>query len=398
MKLSNLNITTRLVAAFGLLAALLLAVVAAAIVNMGAMSGATHELTDNWMPSVDKVRDMDTSFTDLRLHSLKLVTNGEEASTAAIEAQVKKAREDFAAARKAYESLISSDEERALVTAYDAAIKAYFETNDKILALARKNEHDMARMLTEKEAGPLGSKADELSAKLIDLNEAGARNNAGRGRAGGGAGRAPTAWPPPARRSPRATRPEPAHRRAGQRAAADRGLDGAAGQHRASQNADNARQANQLAARRGRWRARRRGGGPGGADHAGHQRQQRADRRHHRHHRRHRLPDQHPGAERRGGSRARRRTGPRLCRGGRRGAQPGAAQRRSRARDQEPDRRQRRAGGARAPSWWTRPAAPCSEIVAASARVRHRGRDQPPARAERRRGPGRPGRHARWTR
>jgi methyl-accepting chemotaxis protein len=174
MKLSNLNITTRLVAAFGLLAALLLAVVAAAIVNMGVMSGATHQLTDNWVPSIDKVRDMDTSFTDLRLHSLKLVTNGEEASTAAIEAQVKKAREDFAAARKAYESLISSDEERALVTAYDAAIKAYFETNDKILALARKNEHDMARMLTEKEAGPLGSKADELSAKLIDLNEAGA--------------------------------------------------------------------------------------------------------------------------------------------------------------------------------------------------------------------------------
>jgi methyl-accepting chemotaxis protein len=55
--------------------------------------------------------------------------------------------------------------------------------------------------------------------------------------------------------------------------------------------------------------------------------------------RRHRLPDQHPGAQRGGGSRARRRPGPRLCRRGQRSARPGAAQRRSRARDQGADRR-----------------------------------------------------------
>jgi hypothetical protein len=65
---------------------------------------------------------------------------------------------------------------------------------------------------------------------------------------------------------------------------------------------------------------------------------QQPHRRHHRHHRRHRLPDQHPGAERRGGGRPCRRAGPRLRRGGRRGAHAGAAQRRGGARDQDPDR------------------------------------------------------------
>ena len=54
----------------------------------------------------------------------------------------------------------------------------------------------------------------------------------------------------------------------------------------------------------------------------------REDRRHHRRDRRHRLPDQHPGAERRGGGGARGRAGPRLRGGRRRGAQPRAAQRR----------------------------------------------------------------------
>ena len=79
-----------------------------------------------------------------------------------------------------------------------------------------------------------------------------------------------------------------------------------------SQSSDAARQANQLA----------------------------QDRRHHRRDRLHCLPDQHPGTERRRGSRPRGRAGPRLCRGGERGAQPGGPVGQRGARDQGPDRRQ----------------------------------------------------------
>ena len=97
---------------------------------------------------------------------------------------------------------------------------------------------------------------------------------------------------------------------------------------------------------------RRRGGRHDGRD----QRELEADRRHHRRHRRHRVPDQHPGAQRRGGSRARRRAGPRLRRGGDRGAQPGAAQRGGGEGDQGSDRRLGRQGE-RGHSWSIRPAA-----------------------------------------
>lgn len=55
--------------------------------------------------------------------------------------------------------------------------------------------------------------------------------------------------------------------------------------------------------------------------------------------RRHCLSDEHPGAERGGRGRARRRTGPRLCRCGRRGAQPGAALGRGGQGDQGTHRR-----------------------------------------------------------
>ena len=104
--------------------------------------------------------------------------------------------------------------------------------------------------------------------------------------------------------------------------------DGRGGRDRAQQRRQRAAGQSAGVGRVGGGRARRRGGGRGGADHAGHQRELEEDRRHHRRDRRHRVPDQHPGAQRRGGSGARGRAGPRLRGGGRRSAQPGAAQRR----------------------------------------------------------------------
>ncbi len=106
------------------------------------------------------------------------------------------------------------------------------------------------------------------------------------------------------------------------------------------QNADNARQANQLAQSASEVAVK---GGEVVAqvvDTMGSINASLAqDRRHHRRDRRHRVPDQHPGAERGGGSGACRRAGPRLRGGGRRGAQPGAAQRRGGQGDQGADRR-----------------------------------------------------------
>ena len=65
-------------------------------------------------------------------------------------------------------------------------------------------------------------------------------------------------------------------------------------------------------------------GGASGGHHGLDQGKLEKDRRHHRRDRRHRVPDQHSGAERGGGSGACRRAGARLCGGGGGSAQPGA--------------------------------------------------------------------------
>ncbi len=103
-----------------------------------------------------------------------------------------------------------------------------------------------------------------------------------------------------------------------------------------------------------------RGGGRSDQHHGFHQGKLAQDCRHHQRHRRHCLPDQHPGAERRGRSRARGRAGARFCRGRRRSAQPGAAQRGRGQGNQDPDQRfggegrgGQKAGGSRPAKPWT---------------------------------------------
>jgi hypothetical protein len=147
-------------------------------------------------------------------------------------------------------------------------------------------------------------------------------------------------WPMPPRRSPRATTTSRPHRAAGCLAGGDGLQHGGAGLHRAPQLGQRpAGQPDRPAGlRRGsRWQ---RGAEPGSGLHARHPRGLAQDRGHHQRDRLHRRPDQHPRPERRGGGAPRRRAVPRLRGGGRRGAQPGPAQRRGRPRDQGPHRRQ----------------------------------------------------------
>ena len=116
------------------------------------------------------------------------------------------------------------------------------------------------------------------------------------------------------------------HGAGGSEPAADRVVDGAADRHRAPERRVGAHR--QPAGLASAAVAAQRGGEVVSQVVATMERDQQPlepHRRHHRRDRRHRLPDQHPGAERRGRGRTRRRAGPRLRGGGQRGAQPGAA-------------------------------------------------------------------------
>jgi hypothetical protein len=84
--------------------------------------------------------------------------------------------------------------------------------------------------------------------------------------------------------------------------------------------------------------ARQHSGGAGRQYDDRYQRKFFEDRGHHRHHRRHRVPDEYPGAQCGGGSRACGRAGPRVCSRGKRGSQSRSTFVERGQRDQRPDR------------------------------------------------------------
>ncbi len=100
-------------------------------------------------------------------------------------------------------------------------------------------------------------------------------------------------------------RPASPHRGAGQRAGGNRGDDGPSSARRCSRPPRTRSRPTAWRVPPARWRsAAARWSSQVVDTMKRHRREQPAHRRHHRHHRRHRLPDQHPGAERRRRSRA----------------------------------------------------------------------------------------------
>jgi methyl-accepting chemotaxis protein len=144
------------------------------------------------------------------------------------------------------------------------------------------------------------------------------------------------------------------------------------------QSADAARQANQLAGSAAEVAAR--GGQVVGEVVTTMGEINQSSRKHFRHHRRdrqHCLPDQHPRAQRRRGSRSRGRAGPGLCRGGQRGARPGRPRSQRGARNQGSSSAHRSRRSNRARAWcktpeppWTRSWARCSAWATSLARSR----------------------------
>jgi methyl-accepting chemotaxis protein len=170
----NLMIATRLRVSFGFLLAMLLGVAALALWQMGVMRESTRDLTSNWLPSVERVNQMNTSTSDFRIAEFQHVLNTDDKGMASIEKTLTDTLAAFEENHKAYVALISSDEERKLYEGFAAEWKQYLLIHDQVLALSRKNENDKAKALLEGDAKKLFDSSSAALLKLVDLNHRGA--------------------------------------------------------------------------------------------------------------------------------------------------------------------------------------------------------------------------------
>jgi methyl-accepting chemotaxis protein len=169
----NLKIGTKIYAAFGAILVILATLGAFAIYELAQVNKASTELADNWMPSIKAVSTLNTATSDFRvaeeMHVLQTTDDGMAKAEQDMNAQLAL----IAETRKAYEPMISSDEEQATYNDFAALWTQYLEIHQQVYDHSRKNETEAARDLINGKSREVYDAASSKLMRLIEINQAG---------------------------------------------------------------------------------------------------------------------------------------------------------------------------------------------------------------------------------
>ncbi len=146
------------------------------VMKMRAINANTVDITTNWMPSVRAIGDLRTSVVTyrnvVRQHMLA-ETLDDKLATEKTAATV---LESLAKARKSYEGMIASPEERALYNEWSQLWDDYKKGTEEVFALSRKEAGKLpreAQELNTTKVNKIGLASDAVLTKDIELNTKG---------------------------------------------------------------------------------------------------------------------------------------------------------------------------------------------------------------------------------
>ncbi len=146
-----------------------------AIDKIGSVNDGVVDVATNWLPSIGTVREIDALVAEHRLSDARHIMSTEAADMADIEKQIAGWETALTAARKRYEPLIASPEERAGYDEFSKLWQTYEALHKQILDLSRRNENEKATALFKGKFREVGAAIRDTVKKLVEINEAGAR-------------------------------------------------------------------------------------------------------------------------------------------------------------------------------------------------------------------------------
>jgi methyl-accepting chemotaxis protein len=170
---ASLSIRTKITIVVSFLLLAMSAMGALAIKQMYTINGATSDIVTSWLPSVRALGEVRAATI-----SYRSVVRGHLLATDAADTKVQddtlvRYAEMLDKARKSYEPMISSPEERAMYSEFSKLWSEYIVALQPVLALSRKNARDEARDMNVK-VNLIGFKADDALQKDVELNNKGA--------------------------------------------------------------------------------------------------------------------------------------------------------------------------------------------------------------------------------
>lgn len=147
MNINRLSIRLKLTATVSLLTLLIVLLGVVAAVSLRQVNGAGDAIRDVSLPSVHHLGDLNTATSDFRIaEATHILSKANDVMTKA-EADMKRLHTEIADARKGYEPLIATDEQRRNYEASRQKWDAYLVENAKLLKMSREDDTQKATAL-----------------------------------------------------------------------------------------------------------------------------------------------------------------------------------------------------------------------------------------------------------
>jgi len=178
---SQLKLSTKLILAFGLLVLLQMGGNITSLFLLGNINTDVTDLANNWLPSVDKISQVDHQFQTIRRWEILHVLSTDDGGMQNYETRIAKDKIDMEKSMTIYAKLISSKDEEQIYKHFLKELDSYWDISKKMLDLSRRNENEAAKKLVEGESRAVFNTALGELQKLIELNKKGAVNSADQG-------------------------------------------------------------------------------------------------------------------------------------------------------------------------------------------------------------------------
>ncbi|TYQ03397.1 UNVERIFIED_ORG: methyl-accepting chemotaxis protein [Zoogloea ramigera] len=166
----DLKIATKLLVSFGVVLLLTLFMGVSSILSTARVNQASSDLAENWMPSVRMAMELRSDVSDLRRWELSHLLNDEAGLYADYNQRIATTLAAIKTHREAYEKLISSAEEKALVATFDQNWTAYLAEHTKMIALSAAGDKDAARAMSRGASAKVLGALTDVTGQLVKLN------------------------------------------------------------------------------------------------------------------------------------------------------------------------------------------------------------------------------------
>ena len=167
---SKLSIRSKMMGAFMAVLTLIVFLGVFSLWKLAAVNQTSTDMEVNWLPSVRYVGEITADLSRFRRAELEHILSLTKPEMDAQEQRMSEVLANLEKTQKAYEPLISSEEEKKTYVDFQQQWREFLGEHEKILQLSRANKNEEAKALARGAAQKELADAEKATAKLVEIN------------------------------------------------------------------------------------------------------------------------------------------------------------------------------------------------------------------------------------